>query len=190
MDTRTLWAIGLALGAAAIWYYRLESPDVLSVPVADWRLDYSARDIRLLQTTPSGQLEALTEARALYHYAQPEQTRLEGLTSRWYEQGQLRAELTAAQATANADYQQIQLSGGVRVNQPALQEGATGPGSAGTQVSTATLTGYPRQKIIATQSPVEIQSGTSIMRSQGLHADLRSGQYQLQAPRIRYVPSR
>lgn len=185
MDTRALWALGLSLSALALWHYQLAGPQAPGVRLADLRMDYSARDIRLLQTTPTGQLEAETTAQALYHYPQPERTELQQLQSRWYQNGQLRAELSAAQAQADQGYQRIDLSGGVRVSQPA----PSGQPGEGTVLQTETLTGYPRRKVIETAADVHLTSGTATFFSQGLQADLSSGQYQLHAPRIRYVPA-
>ncbi len=183
MDTRTLWVAGLVLGAVAFWTYRDHRAPVGTNPLTGLQIDYSARDIRLLQTNPQGGLEAKTTAQALYHYPTPEQTRLDGLVSRWHDATGLRAQLSATQAWADQDYHTIRLTGQVQVAQPARGHGTA------TVIHTSELVGHLPAQVIETQKPVRLQSGTTHMQASGLSANLRTGDYQLTAPRITHVPS-
>jgi lipopolysaccharide export system protein LptC len=183
MDTRLLYGIALVVAGVSGWFYYQSGDQARVVVVASGGMDYSARQIRLLQTDPQGRLLARTTADQLQHYTQQDRTRLLQVNSIWYQAGQPDATLVADQADSLQHHQRIQLSGHVHINQMAR------PNRPAVRVQTESLTAYPNQRRIETLQPVQVHTVQGLLYSQGLTADLGSGQYQFNRIRIQYAPA-
>lgn len=183
IDTKVLYGVALLSAALAGGLYYYSDPKIAGMPQLSSGMDYSARDIRLLQTDANGQMQSRTLAQQLRHFSQDDRSELSQVDSIWYQNGQPRATLLADYVLANRDYQQIELRGRVMVSQIGQQSTPT------VVLKTESLRGYPRQKRIETTHPVLIDSAQGQMTSQGLSANLAEGQYQFNHIRIQYAPA-
>jgi lipopolysaccharide export system protein LptC len=183
MDTRLLYGIATLVAGLSGWFY-YQSGDQAKVTVAaTGGMDYSARQIRLLQTDPDGLLLARTTADQLQHYTQDDHSRLLKVRSIWYQAGKPHATLAADRADSHNRYATITLQGHVQV-----QQMATGSHQA-VRLDTEALTAYPQQRRVETGQPVRVQTQQGWLHSQGLTADLGTGQYQFNRIRIQYAPA-
>lgn len=183
MDTRLLYVLAVGVAAIAGWFYHTSGSQDRAPLIATGGIDYSAKDIRLLQTGDDGLLQARTTAKALRHYTTGDVTELDQLHSIWYQAGLPRATLAADHATATQAYQVVKLSGHVHVHQ------AAAPNREALFLQTASLTGYPQQRLIETDQPVLVISSQGRMQSQGMRVDFAQGDYQFSRIRIQYAPS-
>lgn len=183
MDTRLLYLIAVIVAACSGWYYWQSGQQAQLDVELRQGIEYSARDIQLLQTDPQGQLQATTRAAELRHFGQTNHTELDQIDSIWYQAGQPRVLLSAARATLSDQNQKVLLSGGVQVRHisPTNQQE--------TRFNTAQLVGYPKTRQIETDQPVQVTSAQGLINSQGLRADLSQGDYQLNRIRIEYAPA-
>lgn len=183
MDTRRLYALAVVVAAIAGWVYHTSGRQDSSPLIATGGMDYTAKDIRLLQTGDDGLLQARTTAKALRHYTKGDVTELDQLQSIWYQGGLPRATLAADQAVATQAYQVVKLSGHVHVHQ------AAAPNREALFLQTASLTGYPQKRLIETDQPVLMISSQGRMQSQGMRVDFAQSDYQFHRIRIQYAPS-
>jgi lipopolysaccharide export system protein LptC len=136
-----------------------------------------------LQTDPNGLLLARTTADQLQHYTQDDHSRLSKVSSIWYQAGQPQATLVADLADSHNRYAQIILQGHVQVTQMATHQRQA------VRLNTTALTAYPNLRRVETVQPVQVQTNQGWLHSQGLTADLGSGQYQFNRIRIQYAPA-
>lgn len=183
METRLLYGLALLVAAMSGWFYYHSGRQATLPVVASGGMDYNARQIRLLQTDPQGRLLARTTADTLQHYTTDDRTRLLGVNSIWYKDGVASATLSAHQADSFRQYQEIRLQGQVHIDQLAR------PDRSAISLTTDMLNAYPNQRQISTTHPVQVHSSQGMMRSDGLSADLNTGQYQFNRIRIQYAPA-
>ncbi|MEC7120002.1 MAG: LPS export ABC transporter periplasmic protein LptC [Pseudomonadota bacterium] len=183
MDTRLLYLIALIVVSLSGWYYWHSGKQARLHTEHSNGLDYSAREIALLQTNEQGHIQATTTAQELRHFGQRDLTELDRVNSTWYQAGQPMAKLTADHAYLRDQAETVQLVGHVQVRHSRQTDASE------TLLKTAQLTGYPKTRIITTDHPVEIHNSQGHMFAQGLEANLDAGDYQLSRIRIQYAPA-
>jgi lipopolysaccharide export system protein LptC len=183
MDTRLLYVLSITVATLSGWVYYSSGRQASTSLIATGNIDYTAKDIHLLQTGDDGLLQARTTAKALRHYTNDDQTQLDQLQSIWYQAGLPRATLAADHAIATHAYQTVKLHGHVHVHQ------AVGLNRESFFLQTASLTGYPKHRLIETDQPVLMISNQGQMQSQGMRVDFAQGDYQFNRIRIQYAPS-
>lgn len=183
IDTRLLYALTATIAVFSGWFYYNSGQQASGPSFANQGIDYSARQIKLLQTDKTGQLMARTQAAQLQHHPKDQLSTLDQVSSVWYRNGQPDATLAADHVESLDDNSRVVLTGNVQVSQTSTTQ------RAGITLNTAQLIGYPQQRRIETQQPVSINSSQGFMTSQGLQADLTQGDYQFNHIRIQYAPA-
>lgn len=182
MDTRLLYVLALVTGGAVGLFYYYSG----SAPGNDLQLssgiDFSAKQIRHVQTDDQGELVAELNAASLEHHVKGDRSVLTDTRSIWYRDGKPDAQLIAGMAESTEEGQQVILTQGVQVEQFATpQRGAM-------RFETDYLVGYPEQKRLETQHSVNITSPQAQLTSQGLNANLDTGEYDFYRIKARYAP--
>lgn len=181
MSTRLLYLLALGFISIAATFYIFNREKTVQAIASHSEIDYSASKIVGLQTDEQGLIQNQLHADTLRHYPQGDRIELDQITSVWYKQGKPQTKLTADQGISLQSNEKIILKGNVHVQQLATATRTE------TNLYTAELNGYPKTKTVDTKSDVTVQSAKSKLVSQGVRADLNSGEYELFKPRGIYV---
>lgn len=183
MDTRLLYSIALMIAviSGAFYYYSGKSARLNAEK--NQNLSYTATQVNILKTDPTGALASKTSAEHLEFWIENKQSELKVLRSIWYQNSQPSATFKADQAVGLNDNTKVILSGNITAqklpmpNQPLMT------------FTTNSLTSYPKEHRIETKAPILIQSPSGQFTSQGLTANLLEGQYNFFNIRGQYAPS-
>lgn len=181
MSTRLLYLLAFMLTSISILFYTLNREDVKPVVATHSDIDSSATLIVGTQTDDQGFVQHTFNADALRHYSQDDRMELDRVSSVLYKQGVPQSKLSADRAVSLKNNDKVTLSGHVHVQQLASNPNAP------TNLYTTALYGYLKNKIIETDQVVTIKSAQSNLVSQGVRADLNTGQYEFFKPRGIYV---
>lgn len=181
MSTRLLYLLALGFISVATIFYLFNREQTQQAIASHSEVDYSASKVVGLQTDDQGLIQNQLHADTLRHYPQGDRMELDRIASVWYKQGKPQTELTADQGISLQNNEKVILKGNVHVQQLATATRVE------TNLYTAELNGYPRTKKIDTDHDVTVQSAKSKLVSQGVRADLNSGEYELFKPRGIYV---
>ena len=176
IDTKNLYIIALVVGSFS--YYSGKS-NKLEVDSAR-NMTYSAEKINLIQTNEQGQVSVKAQVDRLMQDDLKHTSQFDNLNAQTYENDKVDGTFYAKVAYGYDDNQRIVLSDQVI---------ATRFLPSGKMILTTTeLTGFPKTKEIETDKQVMIDSPQSKLISQGLKANLNSGQYELFSVRGTYEP--
>ncbi|WOE33081.1 MULTISPECIES: LPS export ABC transporter periplasmic protein LptC [unclassified Acinetobacter] len=180
MDTKNLYIIALVVGSfSAGYYYYSGKSNKLEVDSAR-SMTYSAEKINLIQTNEQGQVSVKAQVDRLMQDDLKHTSQFDNLNAQTYENDKVDGTFYAKVAYGYDDNQRIVLSDQVI---------ATRFLPSGKMILTTTeLTGFPKTKEIETDKQVMIDSPQSKLISQGLKANLNSGQYELFSVRGTYEP--
>lgn len=181
MSTRLLYLIAFSFISVATIFYMFNREKTEQAIAAHSDVDYSASKIVGLQTDDQGFIQNQLHADTLRHYPQDDRMELDRIASTWYKQGKPQTKLTADQGISLQSNEKVILKGSVHVQQLATATRTE------TNLYTTELNGYPKTKKIETDQTVTVQSAKSKLVSQGVRADLNSGEYELFKPRGIYV---
>ncbi len=181
MSTRRLYLLALIFISIAALFYTLNREKVKQAIATHSDIDFSATTIVGTQTDEQGFVQNKMNADTLRHYPQGDRLELDKITSFWYKQGQPQTSLVADNGVSLQNNDKVILTGHVHVQQLASYQHAA------TDLYTTVLNGYPKTKKVDTDQVVTIKSAQSNLVSQGVRADLNSGQYEFFKPRGIYV---
>lgn len=183
MDTRLLYVIALIIATLSGALYYFSGKSAHQKNANQQNLSYTATQVNVIKTNETGQLESKVSADHLQYWIEDKHSELKVLNSLWYKQGQPYATFKADQAQGFNDNEKIVMSGNIvgqklpDANQPLMT------------FTTNVLTGYPKLHTVETDQPVVIQSAQGQMTSQGLKANLESGDFNLFRIRGQYKPA-
>jgi lipopolysaccharide export system protein LptC len=181
MSTRQMYLLAfIFMGVAALFYY-LNQPKSQPQVATHSDVDYSASQISAMQTDDFGLIQNALTATALRHYPVGDRMELDQIFSTWYKNGLPQTTLNADKGTSLQNNDKVTLTGNVHVQQLATADRAP------TNLYTTEMNGYPKTKKVDTDQVVTIKSAQSNLVSQGIRADLNSGQYEFFKPRGIYV---
>jgi lipopolysaccharide export system protein LptC len=180
MDSKVLYPIAVLIAALSGGYYYYSGKGQKLDVDASRNMTYSAKQIQLTQTDETGQLHVRAQVDSLEQDMQKKTSNLQSLKAQMYKNGQVDATFQSAQAHGYDDNAKVILSDDV-IARKLMQQGEM-------QFSTQVLTVYPRQRLIETDQAVSIESPQARFDSQGLKADLNSGQYEFFNIRGKYEP--
>lgn len=181
MSTSRLYLIALVFIGIAILFYTLNREKVKQVVATHSDIDFSATSIVAIQTDDQGFVQHTLNADTLRHYPQDDRMELDRISSFLYKQGVPQTTLVADHAVSLQNNNKVILTGHVHVQQLASYQHAA------TDLYTTILNGYPKTKKIDTDQVVTIKSAQSNIVSQGVRADLNTGQYELIKPKGVYI---
>ena len=184
MDTRLLYLIALCIAVVSglFYFYSGKAARLQQERFQDF--SFIASNVNVLKTDETGALNMKTEAQHLQQWASTSRSQLNTLSSVWYQDGQAYATFKADKGFGYDNNSKIVLSGNI-----VAQRLPSGDQPLMT-FSTTQLTGYPKEHRIETSQPVLIQSPQGRLSSQGLKADLNTGQYNLFHLRGQYTPAK
>ncbi len=181
MSTSRLYLIALIFIGVAVLFYTLNREKVKPAVATHSDIDFSATTIVATQTDDQGFVQRTLNADTLRHYPQDNRMELDRITSFLYKQGVPQTTIVADHAISLQNNDKVILTGNVHVQQLASYQHAA------TDLYTTILNGYPKTKKIDTDQVVTIKSAQSNIVSQGVRADLNTGQYEFFKPNGIYV---
>lgn len=181
MDTKVLYVVAVAVASlSGGYYYYSGKAKKLDVDAAK-NMTYSAQGVHVTQTDVQGNLYLRADVEQLQQNMQQKTSQLDQLNVVMYQQGKVDAMFYAKQAQGYDDHKKVVLMGDVVATKLSAQGKI--------QFQTDELTGYPKTRELETQHTVTVKSPSSEFVSQGLKANLNSGQYEFFKVRGKYVPS-
>ncbi len=181
MSTRQMYLLAFIFMGVATMFYFLNKPKTQQLVATQSDVDFSASQISALQTDDLGLIQNALTASALRHYPLGDRMELDQIFSTWYKNGQPQTTLNAARGISLQNNDKVMLTGNVHVQQLATANRAP------TNLYTTVLNGYPKTKKVDTDQIVTIKSAQSNLVSQGIRADLNTGEYEFFKPRGIYV---
>ena len=172
MDSKVLYPIAVVIAALSGGYYYYSGKGQKLDVDASRNMTYSAEKLQITQTDEQGQLYIRAQVNALEQDMQKKTSRLEVVNAQMYKDGEVDATFQAQLAQGYDDNQKVVLSNQVIARKLMPQGEMT--------FTTPTLTVYPKTKTLQTDQAIQVESPQAVFVSQGLQADLNSGQYVVQ----------
>lgn len=181
MDTRALYIAAVVIASiSGGYYYYSGKAKKLDVDSAR-NMTYSAEGVNLTQTDDQGHLYIRATVDRLEQNMQNQTSKLENLNASTYKSGNVDSTFFSKYAYGYNDNEKVVLSDQV-VATKLSDHGKM-------QFQTDELTTYPPKKMIETTHQVNVDSPQSSFISQGLKADLNTGQYEFFNIRGKYAPN-
>jgi lipopolysaccharide export system protein LptC len=181
MSTRRLYLLAFIFIGIAVLFYVFNREKTKQAVATHSDIDFSATTIVATQTDDQGLIQHTLNADSLRHYPEDDRMELDRVTSFLYKQGVPQSTIVADHAVSLKNNIKVILTGNVHVQQLASYQHAA------TDLYTTILYGYPKTKKIDTDQVVTIKSAQSNLVSQGVRADLNTGQYEFSKPRGIYL---
>jgi lipopolysaccharide export system protein LptC len=183
MDTRLLYTIALVIVSVVGGFYYYSGKSHKLDVADDQNLHSTAQHIQVVQTNERGQLYAKVSIAKMTQWMKDGRAELDNLQGTLYEHGQPHATFSAQHARANTDDHEVELAGDVTVAKLADAD------TPAITFQTERLIGNTQTHQIETTSAVNVQSPQAQFVSQGLNANLNTGQYEFFAIRGKYAPT-
>ncbi|MDH1488917.1 LPS export ABC transporter periplasmic protein LptC [Acinetobacter johnsonii] len=180
MDTKVLYITAVAIAAISSGYYYYSGKgQKLEVDGAQ-SMTYSAEQIQLTQTDEQGNLYVRAKVDRLEQEMQKKTSKLENLNAEMYKDGKVDVTFYAKQANGINDNEKVVLTNQV-VAKKMLDQGQM-------QFETAELIAFPQTRELESQHQVVVTTPQAEFVSQGLKANLNTGQYDFFHIRGKYEP--
>lgn len=183
MDTRLLYSIALVIVTVVAGFYYFSGKSKRLETNNQSNLNSNAKNIQVTQTDEQGQLYAKSTIQGMTLNMQTGDAVLEQLKGVQYANGKLNASFHADQGFASNDYENVNLVGNVRVSKLSDQQ------TPSITFDTDQLNGNTKTNQIFTDHSVTITSPQAKFQSQGLKANLNTGEYEFFAIRGLYEPA-
>lgn len=180
MDIKFLYVTAIAIAAISGGYYYYSGKGKKLEVDSARSMTYSAEKVNLTQTDEQGNLAVRAQVDRLEQDMQKQTSKLDHLNASMYKNGAVDATFYAKVAHGYNDNERIVLSGDVSAAK-LIPQGKM-------EFKTTELTGYPKTRDIETNKQVIVQSPQAEFVSQGLKANLNSGQYEFFNIRGKYEP--
>ena len=181
MDTRALYIIAIVIAALSGGYYYFSGKAQKLNADSSQNMVYSATNIHITQTNEKGHLYLQADIDELEQNLQQQTSALNNLNAVLFEEGKKSATFFSKTAHGFDNNQKVILSGDVVATK--LQDNNNAV------LTTNELTAYPETKIIETSQQVDVNSPQASFISQGLKANLATGQYEFFNIRGKYAPN-
>lgn len=172
MDTRTVYSIAVIFALIVGGYYYLSGKSQKLDVSKNQNLNSSATGILVVQTRENGQLYARATADHLIQNKNADQAEVSHLSGKLFENGKDSIDFTAQKGFVHNNYKDYELSGGVVLTKIADEK------TPSLTLKTEQLQGNSDTNQIQTDKLVTMSSPQGQFVSQGLKADLDSGQYE------------
>lgn len=181
MDTRVLYVTAVMIAAISGGYYYYSGKGNKLDVVSAQSMTYSAKGVHLLQTNEQGKLYVKATVDDLQQDMKTQMSALNNLNATVYSEGKINSTFYAKKALGYNDNEKVILSGSVK---------ASKIGTQGQLVfNTEELTAYPDLQKVNTKKQVLVDMPNGQFISQGLEADLSTGQYEFFNIRGKYAPN-
>ncbi|MFC3902293.1 lipopolysaccharide export system protein LptC [Acinetobacter marinus] len=183
MDTRLLYSIAMVFVIIVAGFYYFSGKSKRLEASKDANLNSTAKTIQVTQTNEQGQLYAKSTIQGMTVNMQSGDAVLEKIQGVQYEKGKENASFHADQGFAKNDYENVELVGNVRVSKLSDQK------TPSITFDTDQLSGNTKTNQIVTDHEVMITSPQGKFQSQGLKANLNTGEYEFYTIRGLYEPA-
>lgn len=183
MDTRLLYTIALVIATVVGSFYYFSGKSKKLETAGNQNLNSTAENIQVIQTSENGQLYAKATAKHLTQWMQDNRAEIEQIQGILYENGRQNATFHADKSIVTNDYQNVELIGNVLISKFADKD------TPSISFTTDQLYGDTKTNQIKTNRPVNITSPQATFQSQGLEANLSTGQYDFFSIRGMYDPA-
>jgi lipopolysaccharide export system protein LptC len=180
MDSKVLYPMALVIAALSGGYYYYSGKGQKLDVDASRNMTYSAEQLHITQTDEQGQLYVRAKVNALEQDMQKKTSKLDVVNAQMFKDGKVDATFQAQLAQGYDDNQKIVLSHQVVAKKIMSQGEMT--------FTTPLLTVYPKTRTLETDQHITIESPQARFESQGLQADLNTGQYDFFNIRGKYEP--
>lgn len=181
METRNLYAIALVIVMITSAYYYFSGKSKKLDIDSSRNMTYAAEQVKLTQTDEKGTVSTRSSVDRIIQNKQDATTQMYNLHVTTYTHGKEDGTYSAPRADGYNDNEKFVLRDHVVANKITPQGIMT--------LTTNELTGYPKTKLVETDKIVQVESPQSQFISQGLKADLNSGQYEFFNIRGKYAPT-
>lgn len=142
------------------------------------QMSYVAQGVKVIKTDEQGRLQLQASIDEAYYDLKSKRSAMQNVQATVFEDNKISATFSAPQVDGENDNQKVVLSQNVTARKYNANDVL--------HVSTPSLTLYPKQKTLETNHQVTVQSAQAQFTSQGLKADLNTGEYQFSTIRGRY----
>lgn len=184
MDTRLLYGAALVIVTMVGGFYYYSGKSHKLDANDRQNLNSFAKNIQVIQTNEQGQLYAKANIAQMTQAMQQGQAELSQIKGTLYENDQPNVTFSTDKLLAFNDYQDVELIGHVDVSQYNADQ------QLGLQFKTQSLTGNLKTQQILGREIVYITNPQGQFTSQGLKADLKTGQYDFFKIRGMYAPAK
>lgn len=180
MNSKALYVVAILVASvSSAYYYFSGSSEKLNTQV-NQNMMYAATGVKALQTNEQGELFLRATIDNLQQDLKTQQSRMNHVNATMYQQGQVDASFYAKTVNGYDDNKKVVLSEQITITKSSPTGDMT--------FLTDELTLYPKQKLLETDRQVTVQSAQANFISQGVKADLNSGQYEFFNIRGQYAP--
>ncbi|MFB2538539.1 MULTISPECIES: LPS export ABC transporter periplasmic protein LptC [unclassified Acinetobacter] len=183
METRGLYVLAVLFVAVVGGFYYFSGQDESQSTASNQNYSSEAKNIRVIQTNEQGQLQLTANIGEATQSMQTGETNLQGIRGELYDQGQKDVVFSADRSRADKDFIKVELFNNITVSRLAKQD------TPSSTFYTDYLQSDTKTQQIETQHPVQLHTAQAELNSQGLKANLRTGDYELYSIRGQYVPS-
>lgn len=183
METKGLYLLALVfvIAIGSFYYFSGKAEHNQTASASNYASE--ADQIQVIQTNETGQLKMTASIQRATQSMQTGTAELHGIRGVMYQQGEKDLIFAAERSKADQEFQHIELFDKITLSR---LSGQTTPS---TTFYTDYLQADTKTQQIETNSPVQIQSVQANLTSQGLKADLSTGEYALFNIRGQYAPT-
>lgn len=183
MDTKGLYLLALvfAIVMGSFYYFTGKADENNTAMTSNYASE--ADKIQVTQTDATGQLKMTASIQHATQSMQTGSTELQGIRGVMYQQGEKDLIFAAERSKADQEFKQVELFDKITLSRLA------GQSTPSVTFYTDYLQADTKTQQIETNSPVQIQSVQANLTSQGLKANLSTGDYELFNIRGQYAPT-
>lgn len=178
MEHKALYILTAIVVCATGLYYYFSGQQAKLDGIKNNQMSYVAQGVKVLKTDEAGQVQLEATIDEAHHDLKTKRSAMKNIQATVYEDKKMSASFFALQADGENDNEKVVLSQQVLARKYSPNDML--------QVETQELTLYPKQKTLETNHQVTVQSAQAEFTSQGLKADLKTGEYQFSTIRGRY----
>lgn len=180
METKNLYLIAFVIVTISSGYYYFSGKSKKLDTNAARQMTFAAQNVKLAQTDAQGMIAVRATIAQATQDQKTAVTQLKDLQATTYILGKAYTVYTAPQATIYNNNEKIVLQDHVVANKTTPQGDLV--------FNTTELIGYPQSKTLQTDRQIQVDAPQGQFVSQGLKADLNSGQYEFFNIRGKYAP--
>lgn len=177
-EHKTLYVTALILLFISGGYYYFSGSKVMLDGEKRNQMSYAAQGVKVIKADEQGQLQLQASIDEAHYDLKSQRSVMKNLQATVFENKKISATFFAPQVDGENDNQKVVLSQNVIARKYTENDVL--------HVETPSLTLYPKQKTLETNHQVTVQSAQAQFTSQGLKADLNTGEYQFLTIRGRY----
>lgn len=182
MDTKVLYSIALVIASTVAGFYYYSGKSQKLEVRANQDLSSNAENIQIIQTNDTGQLYAKANIQHMTQWMNNGRAELKQVQGIMYQNGQPNTTFHSDKTIADNDYRHMELTGNVTITRLNAEQQPS------IRFKTDYLQGDTKTNQIQTDRLVLVTNPQAQFTSQGLKANLTTGQYEFSNIRGKYDP--